>query len=221
MKEYLNKIHFGVEGLIPVVTQSVSTGEVLMVAYANQEAVEKTLSTGIAHYFSRSRQVLWAKGETSGNRQFVKGVMTDCDGDAVLYLVEQIGVACHTQQRSCFFQVIQEPILSPLPFRLLVDLQELLQSRQGGDFSTSYVARLLQGGPDLIGNKILEEAHEYVESLRKEEKASTIHEMTDLLFHAIVGLVYKKIPLQEIFQELGRRFGTSGLEEKRRRGEEG
>ena len=92
------------DGLIPVVTQEAATGEVLMVAYANHDAVEKTLQTGLAHYYSRSRQKLWKKGEESGHTQSVKEVRVDCDADTLLYLVEQIGPACHTGEHSCFFR---------------------------------------------------------------------------------------------------------------------
>jgi phosphoribosyl-AMP cyclohydrolase len=95
-------------GLVPVVVQDASTKEVLMVAYANREALEKTLKTGFAHYYSRSRRKLWKKGETSGNTQRVKRVLVDCDGDTLLYIVEQKGVACHTGEYSCFFRTVGE-----------------------------------------------------------------------------------------------------------------
>jgi len=98
------------KGLIPVVVQDERTKEVLMVAYANREALEKTLQTGYAHYYSRSRKELWKKGETSGNLQRVKKVLVDCDGDALLYIVEQKGVACHTGEYSCFFTKVGEAV---------------------------------------------------------------------------------------------------------------
>ena len=117
----LSAVRFGADGLVPVVTQESRSGDVLMVAYANREALERTLSTGLAHYFSRSRGRLWQKGETSGHVQRITEVRLDCDGDAVLYRVEQTGPACHTGERSCFFrawrgagwEVIAEPEISP------------------------------------------------------------------------------------------------------------
>ena len=138
----LSALHFGADGLLPVVVQDVGSGAVLMLAYANREAVERTLATGQAHFWSRSRQALWKKGETSGNTLQVVEVTADCDGDALLVRALPAGPTCHRGTRSCF---------EPNPARLELGwLADVLASRRGADPETSYTARLLARGIEPI-----------------------------------------------------------------------
>jgi len=162
-KELLDNLKFDEKGLIPVVAQDYRTGEVRMVAYANREAVEKTLQTGYAHYYSRSRQKIWKKGETSGELQRVKEVRVDCDGDTLLYIVEQEkNRACHTGERNCFYRTVEGEYAldKPLPFETLPRLQEVLYDRLENLPEGSYTTKLIKAGFDRIAQKFGEEAVE-------------------------------------------------------------
>lgn len=208
-------IRFDERGLIPAIVQDIRDGKVLMLAYMDREALEKTLSTGKAHYYSRSRKRLWLKGETSGNFQEVKGIYYDCDGDTLLLKVEQQGVACHTGERSCFFNPILkegEDLVGP---SILDDVYRVILERKREMPEGSYVAHLLGEGLEKILEKIDEEARELIEASRS--NGDVVHELTDLIFHSLVLLGYKDIQLMDVYREFKRRFGISGIEEKRRR----
>jgi len=154
-----SKLKFGSDGLIPVITQSYYTGKVLMQAYANEEAIKKTIETGYATYFSRSRNSLWIKGETSGNKQKVVKVKVDCDGDSVLYLVKDYGVACHTGEESCFYTDINfKKVEKPDAYEILHKLYEKVTQRKNEKIESSYVAKLFEKGSDKIIQKVGEEA---------------------------------------------------------------
>jgi phosphoribosyl-AMP cyclohydrolase / phosphoribosyl-ATP pyrophosphohydrolase len=189
-------VHFGDDGLVPVVAQSALAGDVLMVAYADREALERTRETGEAHYHSRSRGALWKKGETSGHTQVVDDVRVDCDGDAVLYVVRQHGPACHTGAATCF----GEPTGAILT-RLARTIADRGRTRPSG----SYTARLLDEGVARIARKLGEEAVETVVAATSEDAARLTSEAADLLYHLLVLLEAKHLPLDLVFEELAQR----------------
>jgi len=214
MLQDLSVLRFNKEGLIPAVVQDVSTGQVLMLAYMNREALEQTLDTGFAHYWSRSRAKLWQKGETSGHLQHVRDMRYDCDADTLLVIVEQEGVACHTGERSCFFHRLLEhsqPVLPPVAEGLLSQIYTVIQARKGRDPRESYVASLMARGQDQILKKVIEEAAEVLMASKDDVPEAIVYEMADLWFHSIVALSWHEITPQEVLQELQRRLGKSGL----------
>ena len=181
---------FGPDGLLPVIAQDAENGQVLMLAWANREALDLTLSSGQAHYFSRSRQELWRKGATSGNTQEVAGVRLDCDADALLYLVRQSGPACHTGSRSCFFTELkaggEEYRNSPQEAVRLLDqvVAERLRELPEG----SYVTDLHERGIGYVAQKVVEEAGETIVAALQNRQAELDGEAADLLFHLTVLL---------------------------------
>jgi phosphoribosyl-AMP cyclohydrolase / phosphoribosyl-ATP pyrophosphohydrolase len=210
----LSVIHFDNEGLVPAIVQDVASGQVLMLAYMNREALEQTLTSGLAHYWSRSRAKLWRKGETSGHIQHVRDVRYDCDADTLLVFVEQEGVACHTGERSCFFQPLanpSQPASLPASEGLLQQLYAVIQDRKQRHPQGSYVASLMARGQDYMLKKVLEEAAEVLMASKDGAPQAIVYEMADLWFHAMVVLAWHDIPPQEVLQELQRRFGKSGL----------
>jgi len=199
------------QGLIPAVAQETETGEVLMVAWMDREALAKTLETGLAHYWSRERRALWRKGETSGHTQHVDGVFADCDRDTLLVQVHQAGVACHTGARTCFFTRLAGSA-SPSPAgagpALLEVVERVLQSRKVERPAGSYTAALFERGEAQICRKIGEEATEVVTAaLGGEGDGRVVSEVADLWFHSMVLLASRGIPLRRVFEELARRHG--------------
>ncbi len=220
----LAAVAFDRDGLVPVVAQEARTGMVRMVAWANREALTQTLATGSASFWSRSRQSLWRKGETSGNTLRVREVRLDCDGDVVLYLVDAEGPSCHTGTTSCFFRkvgvdgALVEDDGPPDPSPVIVArVAEVIAKRRRERPEKSYVVSLLDAGLPKINGKITEEAGELVEALPEGDGAHTAHEAADLLFHMLVGLEAAGVPADAVFTELGRRFGVSGITEKESR----
>jgi len=209
-------IKFNEQGLVPAITQDWLTGEVLMLAYMNREALEKTIETGRVHYYSRSRKTLWLKGETSGNFQELVSIHYDCDGDSLLVRVKQTGNACHTGKRSCFFTplVEREPLTG---VEIIARLFNTIKERKGASAEKSYTASLYEKGLPKIAEKIYEEASELIVAAKKEGREQVVHEMCDLWYHTLVLLGYKDVELEEVLGELARRFGTSGIEEKKNR----
>ena len=210
----LSVLQFNTEGLVPAIVQDTATGQVLMLAYMNREALEQTLATGLAHYWSRSRAKLWQKGETSGHLQHVRDIRYDCDADTLLVIVEQDGVACHTGERSCFFHRLPEspqPTLPPVSEGLLHQLYAVIQERKRCAPQESYVASLMARGQDHVLKKVVEEAAEVLMASKDGRPEAVVYEMADLWFHAIVALGWHDISPQEVLQELQRRFGQSGL----------
>jgi phosphoribosyl-ATP pyrophosphohydrolase/phosphoribosyl-AMP cyclohydrolase len=196
VENWIEAVHFGDDGLVPVVAQSALAGEVLMVAYADREALERTRETGEAHYHSRSRGTLWKKGETSGHNQIVEDVRVDCDGDAVLYLVRQRGPACHTGMPTCF----GDPTGSILT-RLARTIADRGRLRPAG----SYTASLLDAGIGRIAQKVGEEAVETVVAATSQDTARLMSETADLFYHLLVLLEAKNVPLDRVFEELAQR----------------
>ena len=198
-----------VDGLIPAVIQDDEKKQVLMVAYMNEEALRKTVATGETHFFSRSRGKLWHKGETSGHIQKVKTITADCDQDTLLVQVDQVDAACHTGERSCFFQRVGHGVFQ--------DLYETISERKKTPSAQSYTSALFQGGIDAILKKIGEESGEFIISAKNKDKKAIIHETADLLYHLLVALCYHNITLDQIEEELAKRTRQSGLMEKQSR----
>jgi phosphoribosyl-AMP cyclohydrolase / phosphoribosyl-ATP pyrophosphohydrolase len=186
-------------GLLPVVVQSVDDGMVLMLAWANEAALEATLVSGDAHFWSRSRDALWRKGETSGNVLRVEAVAVDCDGDALLYRVHQAGPACHTGHRSCFDEAQAQGRLS------LVDLERIIGSRAGAAVEESYTARLLTDAPRKPAAKVVEEAGEVAVAALDESDDRVAEEAADLLYHLLVLLRAREVPLSAVEARLAER----------------
>ncbi|SMC08352.1 bifunctional phosphoribosyl-AMP cyclohydrolase/phosphoribosyl-ATP diphosphatase HisIE [Nitratiruptor tergarcus] len=211
--------------LIPAIVQDSQTGEVLMLAYMNKEAFEKTLATGYAHYYSRSRQKLWKKGESSGNVQKVEAIRLDCDSDTLLLQVEQTGPACHTGRKSCFYKDLQtgksisEPLQNPQEmYEDVVDtLYHVIQEKKEADPEKSWTAKLFSKGENSILKKVVEEAGEFCFAVKDKNRDEIIYECADLVYHALVALAYSNISPELVRKELKRRFGMSGIEEKRSR----
>lgn len=209
----LSSLRFDPNGLLPVIIQDAGSGAVLMLAYANRTAVEKTLATGEAHFWSRSRQALWKKGETSGNTLRVLEVTADCDGDALLMRALPAGPTCHRGTRSCF---------EPNPARLELGwLAAVLESRKGADPETSYTAHLLARGVARIAQKVGEEGVEtaiaavsasHAPAPASQERKALIGEASDLLYHLLVLLQATGVDPIEIKNELIRRHGFASPE---------
>jgi len=203
----LDNLKFNHDGLIPVVTQNYYTGKVLMQAYANKEAIEETLKSGYATYFSRSRNALWKKGETSGNYQKIMDIKVDCDEDSIIYLVVEEGPACHTGEESCFYRNLNlEKDSKPVPFEILHKLYEKIQERKETMPEGSYVASLFKKGSDKIIQKVGEEAVETVIALKNKNKDEIVYETSDLLFHLLIALVDAGVKLSDIEEELLKRY---------------
>lgn len=196
-----------VNGLIPVITQDIVTGEVLMQAYMNEEAFNKTLETNKVHYFSRSRNQLWLKGETSGHFQELVKMYADCDNDSLLCLVKQTGCACHTGNYSCFFNQIKDSE-AKTSYKILFDLEKLVQDRRENPVEGSYTNYLLTKSVDKICKKISEEAGEIIIGSMKRSKEEVIYESADFLYHLTVLLNDQNVSMEEVLTELASRFGA-------------
>ena len=213
----LSAVRFGADGLVPVVTQESRSGDILMVAYANRDALDRTLSTGLAHYFSRSRGTLWQKGETSGHVQRVTEMRLDCDGDAVMYRAEQQGPACHTGARTCFSTVISgagalragdsgnETAEDP-GGHVLSRLARTIARRAADKPQGSYTAQLLSQGIGRVAQKVGEEATEVVIAAHSESNERLAAEAADLLYHVLVLLQARGVPPDAVWQELDNRM---------------
>ncbi|MBV9168860.1 MAG: bifunctional phosphoribosyl-AMP cyclohydrolase/phosphoribosyl-ATP diphosphatase HisIE [Chloroflexi bacterium] len=193
---------FGANGLLPVVVQHHRSGQILMVGYANREAVQKTLESGKAWFFSRSRQRLWQKGETSGNFLELKGLRVDCDADAVVYLCAPHGPTCHTGAPSCFFETLDELPAGETDGEAAGVLWQTILERQRSGSAESYVARLLAEGVDRVAKKVGEEATEVVIAAKNADRAELAHEIADLWFHTFVLLAQQGMTPSEVWSEL-------------------
>ena len=209
----VDNVRFDEGGLVPVVAQDVSTGDVLTLAYANREAVEQTLSTGEAHYYSRSRSELWRKGETSGNTQRVVEVRLDCDGDALLYKVEPRGPACHTGERTCFFTTLAGEGVGVATEKADADAFGAVVERLAGTIAQrhrempeeSYTAGLIRRGPERLAQKVGEEAVEVVIAALGGDRIA--EETADLVYHLLVLLEERGVGIDEVAGVLRDRHG--------------
>lgn len=226
---FLKKIDFSKQGgLIPAVAQDYFSKEILMLAFMNEEALRKSAQSGFAHYFSRSRQKLWKKGETSGNLQEIKDIFFDCDNDSILLKVIQKGPACHTGRKTCFYSKVNNKLIKKdylenedkdenedfKKFHSLKLIFDLIKSRKDSDPDKSYVAKLLKSGIEKIGKKLQEESLELILSVTRERNDEIIYEAADLMFFYMVFLVFAGIDFSLIIDELKRREGFSGIDEK-------
>lgn len=201
----LNAIRWDEQGLVPAIVQDDLTGQVLMLAYMNRLALEKTLETGEAHFWSRSRGELWHKGETSGNVQKVRAIHLDCDGDALLLLVDPAGPACHTGKRTCFHRRLDgDTDVEAQPFRWR--LHSLLRERKMHPKPGSYTCQLLTAGEARLLQKLGEEAIETIVAAQSETEERFIAEAADLLYHLHVLLVSRDVPGEAIDRELRARY---------------
>jgi phosphoribosyl-AMP cyclohydrolase / phosphoribosyl-ATP pyrophosphohydrolase len=219
----MTELRFDEQGLIPAVAQDRFSGQVRMVAWMNREALERTLASRRATFFSRSRGALWEKGETSGNVLHVESVWADCDGDTLLLLVEPVGPSCHTGRPSCFFQRVLPGAVSSQPREAEPELQRLettVAERAVSSAEESYTRRLLDGGASAIGEKIREEASELAVVLDRESSDRVANEAADVLYHLLAGLRLRQVPLSAVLAVLAGRTGRSGLAEKAARGVE-
>ena len=220
----LNRVDWQKQELLPVVVQDVHTNEVLMMAYMDREALERSLQTKLAHYYSRSKRRLWKKGESSGHVQHIKQFLIDCDDDTLLIKVEQEGVACHTGRKSCFFTELDSgtetmgvEVDTTAAYGVIDTLYHTILERKNADPETSWTAKLLSKGENTILKKVVEEAGEFAFAVKDDNAEEIVYEAADLTYHVLVALGYKNISPDRIKQELARRFGMSGITEKANR----
>lgn len=210
----MDNIKFDEKGLIPAIVQDHISGKVLMLAYMNEEALNKTISTARTWFFSRSRQSLWMKGEESGNVQEVKEIRYDCDEDTLLILVEQTGVACHTGHYSCFYRNIDNEVVETQDYDLtnlysakagpaiLLELADLIKDRKKQMPEDSYTTYLFTKGLDKILKKVGEENAEVIIAAKNRSKEEVVYEVSDLIYHLLVLLAEQEVELTDIFTEL-------------------
>lgn len=194
------------QGMIPVVVQDYQTSEVLMLAYMNEEAFNTTLATGKMTYYSRSRQELWTKGETSGHYQYVKSLTIDCDKDTILAKVSQVGVACHTGNPTCFFtELVKKEYTGKNPLKVFENVYNVISDRKVHPKEGSYTNYLFDKGIDKILKKVGEEATEIVIAAKNPEPEEIKYEISDFLYHMMVLMVEKGITWEEVMEELSQR----------------
>lgn len=207
------------DGLVTVVAQDRHTGLVRMVAHADEQAIAETLSSGYAHFYSRSRKRLWKKGEESGHLLRVHEVWADCDADCLVYLVDPEGPSCHTGRETCFFRRVErdgalreDPVQHAAP--TFVRLWSELEHRRDASADKSYTRSLLDKGAPKIGEKLREEGDELARAIEGESDERVVSESGDVVYHLLVGLLLRKLSLRDVQSELARRFGVSGHDEK-------
>ncbi len=197
----INELKYNEKGLIPAIVTDARTGKVLMLAYMNSESLEITINERRTCFFSRSRNELWRKGATSGNVQEVVSISTDCDKDTLLVSVIPAGHACHTGEESCFFNTILE---NGAPFTI-DGLMELIKGRKTEKKDGSYTTYLFEKGRDKILKKVGEEATEVIIGGKADDKAETIYELADLMYHAMVLMADMNISVDDVRKELASR----------------
>jgi phosphoribosyl-ATP pyrophosphohydrolase/phosphoribosyl-AMP cyclohydrolase len=201
-----DQIRYNEQGLVPAIAQDYLDGTVLMMAWMNTESLQKTLETREAWYWSRSRQELWHKGATSGHLQKVHSIRYDCDSDALLMTIEQIGdIACHTGERSCFHQIDGTKIAPPAD--ILSEVYRVISDRLVNPQPESYTCKLFEGGDNKILKKIGEESAEVVMACKDDDKDAIASEVADLLYHTLVALAYHKVDIRDVYKKLQQRRG--------------
>jgi len=222
--EALNRVDWEKSELLPVIVQDNANNEVLMMAYMNKEALELSLQTKVAHYFSRSKQRIWKKGESSGHTQEIHSFALDCDNDTLLIKVTQNGVACHTGRRSCFFTELESgesksevEVDTDAMYGVIDTLYHTIQERKNADPTTSWTAKLFSKGDNTILKKVVEESGEFCFAYKDNDEGEMVYEAADLTYHMLVALAAKNISPDRIKQELARRFNMSGIAEKNSR----
>jgi phosphoribosyl-ATP pyrophosphohydrolase/phosphoribosyl-AMP cyclohydrolase len=200
----VDQIRYNEQGLVPAIVQDYLDGTVLMMAWMNRESLQKTLETGDTWFWSRSRSELWHKGATSGHVQKVRSLRYDCDSDALLVTVEQIGdIACHTGERSCFHQV--EGTKAPPPADTLSQVFEVIRDRRDNPVEDSYTCKLFAGGDNKILKKIGEESAEVVMACKDDDKDAIAGEAADLFYHTLVALAHHGVELKALYRKLQQR----------------
>jgi phosphoribosyl-ATP pyrophosphohydrolase/phosphoribosyl-AMP cyclohydrolase len=214
-------LKFDKQGLIPAVIQDWRDGSLLMLAYMNPESIQLTLEKKSVHFWSRWRNRIWEKGETSGNKLILKDIFVDCDGDTILVKAEPLGPTCHTNEKTCFFMRLREDgsvdgikTVDGFGGGILDKLYQTIQDRKAHPSAESYTSTLLAGGVDKVLKKVVEEAGEVALAAKGGKKDEIIYETADLLFHTLVALGYHDVKPEEVYKELANRFGTSGLKVK-------
>ncbi|MBB4824376.1 phosphoribosyl-ATP pyrophosphohydrolase/phosphoribosyl-AMP cyclohydrolase [Sporosarcina luteola] len=202
MLSELEGLQFNEQGLIPAIVQDHKTGDVLMLAYMNKEAIQQTLETGETWFYSRSRQKLWNKGATSGNRQLVKSLCLDCDKDTVLIQVDPLGPACHTGEATCFFSSVHGETKSR---NILLELAAEIQSRRQNPLEGSYTSYLFREGIDKVCKKIGEEATEVVIAAKNEDPNELKNELADLVYHTLVLMDLADVTTDDVVRVLRER----------------
>ena len=206
IKDFIKKVDFKKgKGLVPAIVQDASNGRMLMQAYMNEEALRLTLASGKTHFWSRTKGRLWMKGEKSGHYSLVQNAVLDCDDDAILFKVQQVGPACHTGEETCFYKPIKAEDRQAVDAKMLERLFEVIKERIRNPTEKSYVSRLTAEGEDAVLQKIGEEATEIVLAAKANNAKEVTHEAADVIFHIMVMFAQKGIPLNSIFEELERR----------------
>jgi len=206
IKDFIEKVDFEKgKGFVPVIVQDASNDRVLMQAYMNEDALRLTLESGRTHFWSRTKGRLWLKGEESGHHSLVQNAVLDCDNDAILFKVQQIGPVCHTGEESCFYKPIKSEEAIVVDAKMLERLFEVIKERIQNPTEKSYVSRLTAKGEDAVLQKIGEEATEIILAAKEDNAKEITHEAADVLFHIMVLFAQKGIPLNSIFEELERR----------------
>ncbi|HJZ61707.1 MAG TPA: bifunctional phosphoribosyl-AMP cyclohydrolase/phosphoribosyl-ATP diphosphatase HisIE [Miltoncostaeaceae bacterium] len=203
-REVVERVRFGADGLVPAVVQDAVSGRVLTLAWMSPASLERTIESGETWFWSRSRQELWHKGATSGNTQAVRGILLDCDADALVVLVDQTGVACHTGEATCF----HTPLVGEVgePFTVLAELERVIAQRaEEGDPEASHTARVLAKGIDTVCKKVGEEATEVAIAAKGQERDQVVYESADLLYHLAVLWRATGVSLDEVARELASR----------------
>ncbi len=215
MKDILEKIKWDDKGLVSVIAQDVHSKKVRMLAHMNEEALKKTIETGRVHYFSRTRQKLWEKGETSGHFQLLKTMSIDCDGDALLLQIEQVGgISCHTGQPTCFYQTMEKDHWAEeVPFEseasnkgnIIQYVYDIIVHRKENPKEGSYTNYLLKEGLDKILKKVGEESTEVIIAAKNLDQAELTFEISDLLFHLSVLMLELGVTWEDVYTELAKR----------------
>ena len=198
----MTDLKYDANGLIPVVVQDWLTNEVLMVAWANSEAVDLMKSTGYTHFWSRSRQKMWKKGEESGHVQKIKSIQVDCDADTLLVRVEQTGVACHLGKPSCFDEVIYGNTDDTM--RILPDLRRVIKDRHENPSDESYTCKLFNDETRMC-KKVVEEAAEFVLAVKDKDQDEMAWERADVIYHTMVAIEKTGLPMEKVFEKLTER----------------
>ena len=196
------ELKFDKDGLIPVVVQDHINNQVLMVAWANHEAYDLMLKTGMTHFWSRSRQELWKKGNTSGHFQYIKSIETDCDQDTLLVRVEQIGFSCHMNRPSCFYDVINGN--KEITAAILPELQKTIRDRHNNPTEDSYTCKLMRDENKMC-KKIVEEAGEFVLAIKDGDQEEMAWELADLIYHVLVAVEKTGLPMDKVYSKLAER----------------
>ncbi len=205
-EKFVEKVNFEkMNGLVPVVVQDSSNDKVLTQAFMNKEALQLTLTKGKMHYWSRTRKRIWLKGEESGHHSLLQNAILDCDNDAILFKVQQIGACCHTGQETCFHNPITAEKELAVDARIIERIFEVIVDRIKNPTEKSYVSKLNRKGEDAVLQKIGEETTELVLAVKANRPEEIVHEATDILFFILVLLAQKNLKLQEIFKQLEHR----------------